>query len=174
MTADKHQKGQEPTEEIEWTEGNIEGVQIREASKHCDKRGWLAEIFRQDSLESEIFPAMGYLSVTAAGQSRGPHEHVHQTDVFAFFGPGSLRLRLWDRRQGSETRGNVMTMNVGEVNPLVVAVPPGVVHGYLNTSPEDAYVMNFPNRLYAGRNKQEEIDEIRHEDNGSSSFSMQD
>ncbi|MFW6151973.1 MAG: dTDP-4-dehydrorhamnose 3,5-epimerase family protein [Verrucomicrobiota bacterium] len=159
---------------LEWEVGSIKGVQVNEMVKHCDQRGWLAEIFRQDSLDKEIFPVMGYVSVTTPGEARGPHEHIHQTDFFAFLGPGSLRLRLWDRRADSETRGHVMTLNVGEVNPVAVAVPPGVVHGYINISTEVAYVMNFPNRLYAGKNKQEGIDEIRHENESSSPFSLQD
>lgn len=174
MPTEKSEYENAAASNLEWEAGCIKDVQVKEMVRHCDQRGWLAEIFRQDSLDKEIFPVMGYVSVTTPGEARGPHEHVHQTDFFAFLGPGSLRLRLWDRRADSETRGHVMTLDVGEVNPMAVAVPPGVVHGYINTSSKDAYVMNFPNRLYAGRNKQEEIDEIRHEDNGSSPFSMQD
>lgn len=174
MPTERSENENATASKIKWTAGSIKDVQVNKMVKHCDQRGWLAEIFRQDSLDKEIFPVMGYVSVTTPGEARGPHEHIHQTDFFAFLGPGSLRLRLWDRRAASETRGHVMTLDVGEVNPMAVAVPPGVVHGYINTSSKDAYVMNFPNRLYAGRNKQEEIDEIRHEDNGSSPFSMQD
>jgi dTDP-4-dehydrorhamnose 3,5-epimerase len=55
---------------------------------------------------------------------------------------------------------------------MVVTVPPGVVHGYTNVSDEDAWVVNFPNRLYAGAGKREPVDEIRHEEASGHRFPM--
>jgi dTDP-4-dehydrorhamnose 3,5-epimerase len=53
----------------------------------------------------------------------------------------------------------------GEDNPISLIVPPGVVHGYKNISQEvDSMVINYPDKLYRGRDKKEEVDEIRHED----------
>jgi dTDP-4-dehydrorhamnose 3,5-epimerase len=43
-------------------------------------------------------------------------------------------------------------------------VPPGVVHGYINISDRDGMVLNYPDKLYKGWGKKEEVDEIRHED----------
>jgi dTDP-4-dehydrorhamnose 3,5-epimerase len=45
-----------------------------------------------------------------------------------------------------------------------VVVPPGVVHGYKNISDRDGMVLNYPDKLYKGWGKKEEVDEIRHED----------
>jgi dTDP-4-dehydrorhamnose 3,5-epimerase len=53
---------------------------------------------------------------------------------------------------------------VGENNPVFVIVPPGVVHAYQNIGAADAFVLNFPDRLYAGRGRKEPVDEIRYED----------
>lgn len=50
-------------------------------------------------------------------------------------------------------------------SPVVIVVPPGVVHGYINIGATDALVLNLPNQLYAGRGKKFLVDEIRHEDN---------
>jgi dTDP-4-dehydrorhamnose 3,5-epimerase len=47
---------------------------------------------------------------------------------------------------------------------VAVVVPPGVVHGYKNVGSADAFVLNFPNQLYAGTGKTEPVDEIRHEE----------
>ena len=85
---------------------------------------WLAEIFRHD--EFDYMPAMSYVSVTKPGVARGPHEHVYQSDCFVFVGPGSFDLYLWDRRGNSGTKGEHIKMNVGEDNPVMVIVPPGV------------------------------------------------
>ncbi len=142
----------------------IPGVQIRPLRRHHDARGWLIELIRQDELPNGIVPAMSYLSLTHPGIGRGPHEHRDQTDVFCFVF-GEFRLRLWDRREGHAAIEE--TYHVGSANPVLVTVPPGVIHGYTNEGPDDALVLNFPDRLYAGPDRSEPVDEIRHEDTGS-------
>ena len=63
----------------------------------------------------------------------------------------------------------------GEDNPITVIVPPGVVHGYKNISKlERGMVLNFPDKLFMGWDKKEAIDEIRHEDEQDSPFSLED
>jgi dTDP-4-dehydrorhamnose 3,5-epimerase len=52
----------------------------------------------------------------------------------------------------------------GDNNLITVIVPPGVVHGYKNISKDYGMVLNFPDKLYKGWDKKEEVDEIRHED----------
>jgi dTDP-4-dehydrorhamnose 3,5-epimerase len=125
-------------------------------------------------LDEEFLPAMAYISSTIPGDTRGPHEHWDQADFFCFIGPSSFKLRLWDNRKDSETFGSMMTMVMGEKNPRAVLIPAGVVHGYRNVGDTDGIVINCPNRLYAGAGRKEEVDEIRHENDGESSFSMDD
>jgi len=149
---------------IEFKAGQIEGVVIEELRRFADQRGWLAEVFRHDSLDEAAYPAMGYVSMTYPGVARGPHEHVDQTDLFAFVGPGSFKVYLWDAREDSPTYGMKQTVVAGAETPMTVLVPPGVVHAYRNVSDENGLVFNAPNRLYAGWDKKEPVDEIRHED----------
>lgn len=139
----------------------IKGLVIRKINKHEDGRGWLAEFFRSDEIEYK--PEMSYISVTKPGVIRGPHEHKEQSDMFVFFGQGKFELHLWDRRENSETKGEYYKEIFGEDNPTVIIVPPGVVHGYKNISNIDAMSINLPDRLYKGKNKTEEVDEIRWE-----------
>jgi len=155
-----------------WTSGDIDGVVIRTLKRHTDARGWLSEVFRADELEPDVFPAMGYISMTSPGVTRGPHEHVHQTDLFAFVGPGTFRVVLWDSRPGSPTRGRRTQILAGADGPMTVLVPPGVVHAYRNVSSENGLVFNIPNRLYAGLHRQEPVDEIRHEERTDSLYSL--
>jgi dTDP-4-dehydrorhamnose 3,5-epimerase len=152
--------------------GPIKDVVIRELRQFKDSRGWLAELFRHDELESEFYPAMAYTSSTTPGVTRGPHEHVDQADLFCFLGPSNFTMRLWDNRQESETFNTVMTLEVGEDNPKSVLVPKGVVHAYRNTGSVDGIVFNCPNRLYMGEEKKEPIDEIRHEDDPNTIYRM--
>ncbi len=146
----------------------IKGVTIKKLNKYDDERGWLAEIYRRD--EDKYQPAMSYISVTKPGVVRGPHEHVYQSDCFVFVGPGSFELHLWDRRpssakatEGKDLEGGYMKLEVGEDNPTMVIVPPGVAHGYKCVGEKDGWCVNLPDKLYKGENKQEEVDEIRWE-----------
>ncbi len=148
----------------------INGVVIKNLNKYEDERGWLAEIWRSD--ESDFRPEMGYVSVTKPEIVRGPHEHKFQADGFVFLGPGNFKLYLWDNREQSETFKEEMQIEVGEKNPVFVIVPPGVVHGYKCISETDAYCINLPDKLYAGKDKQEEVDEIRHEKDPNSMFKI--
>ena len=156
---------------MDWIDGEIEGCTLTPLHTYKDDRGWLGEFFRKDELPAPLFPAMGYLSLTHSGVTRGPHEHVHQTDLFLFFS-GRFRLFLWDHRSGSPTRGRRWVIEVGEAAPMRVIIPPGVVHAYRNEGETDALVINCPNQLYAGEGKKEAVDEIRHEDLANSPFNM--
>lgn len=142
----------------------LPGVVIQSISSHTDSRGWLTELFREDELPEGFNPAMGYISLTHSGIARGPHEHKDQTDLFVFLS-GKFEVTLWENRAGLPQFKEIHT--VGEANPCMVIVPPGVVHAYRNISSSDATVLNFPNRLYAGWGKKEPVDEIRHEDEES-------
>ena len=155
-------------------DGRIDGVVVCKLTKAPDSRGWLAELFRQDNLDEEFFPAMAYISSTNPGITRGPHEHRDQADLFCFIGPSNFKLRMWDNRKDSKTYGFVSTLIVGQDNPLSVLIPAGVVHGYQNIGDSEGIVINCPNRLYRGPGRKEEVDEIRHENDGRSEFRMED
>lgn len=162
------------TEARDFKRGAIQGVVIRDLKKYVDERGWLAEMFRHDELAEEFYPQMAYISQTQPHVQRGPHEHTEQADFFCFIGPSNFKLRLWDNRPDSATYCNVMTLFVGEDNPKSVLIPKGVVHAYRNTGPGVGIVINFPNHLFMGANRSEEVDEIRHEDDPETIFRMDD
>ncbi len=147
--------------------GQIPGIVVRHLTKNEDARGWLTEVYREDELPQDFTPAMGYISFTHPGVARGPHAHRDQTDGFAFIS-GKFRLYLWENRDGYGDAS--VQFDVGEENPVFVVVPPGVVHAYKNVGDRYAFVLNFPNRLYAGWGKKEPVDEIRYENETNSRF----
>ena len=163
------------TDGIRWKDGSIDGVTLRPLQCHADQRGWLAEMFRRDEMAAELMPAMGYVSATRPGISRGPHSHAEQTDCFACACAGDFELKFWDARPGSRTYGHRLSIAAGESNPMMIVIPPGVVHGYKNVSGKDGIILNFPNRLYAGDGRKGPVDEVRYEQQGAAaSFSMED
>lgn len=157
-------------------DGDIGGVFIKKMETYADNRGWLGELFRKDDPainlirgDSGFYPAMSYISITHPDVVRGPHEHREQTDYFCFL--GKFRLYLWDNRKDSPTHKNKKV--VENADRLIVVVPPGVVHAYKNTGEEDAIILNFPDRLYGGWNKEEKVDEIRYENDAESPFKIE-
>lgn len=140
----------------------FEGVIVTPLKKYEDDRGWLKECYRSD--EGGSIPQMMYISETNPGVSRGPHEHLIQTDIFVFAGPGDFDLHLWDNRIDSPTFKSHTVIRVGESNNVCVIIPPFVIHGYKNVSDKPAFSMNIPNALYGGYMKCDTIDEIRHEE----------
>jgi dTDP-4-dehydrorhamnose 3,5-epimerase len=152
--------------------GEIDGVIWRPLKKYEDKRGWLCELFRDDEVPPELHPVMAYVSETDAGVTRGPHEHVDQADYFCFLGPSNFKIYLWDNRLGSRTYGTFQTDTIGADKPMLLIVPPGVVHAYRNVGGVSGLVFNCPNRLYKGTGRKEPVDEIRHEEDLDSPFKI--
>jgi dTDP-4-dehydrorhamnose 3,5-epimerase len=148
---------------MQFRDGAIDGVILRPLTQRADHRGWLVELYRSDELPAELLPQMAYVSETAPGVVRGPHEHREQSDCFCFIGPGDFRLYLWDARENSLTFRVRQTIEVGASNRQLVIVPPGVVHAYKNIGPTAGWVFNAANQLYAGVGRREAVDEIRHE-----------
>jgi dTDP-4-dehydrorhamnose 3,5-epimerase len=152
--------------------GTIQDVVVRNLTKFIDDRGWLTELYREDEIQKEFLPVMAYVSMTAPGVARGPHEHVDQADCFAFIGPSNFKIYLWDNRKDSPTYLTRQVVYAGLDAPRSLIIPKGVVHAYRNIGECQGMVVNFPNRLYAGTGKKSPVDEIRHEAESDSPFRM--
>jgi len=157
---------------MEFKNGQIDGVIWKSLSIFKDQRGWLCELFRHDELDKEFHPTMAYISMTEPGVARGPHEHHEQADFFCFIGPSNFKVYLWDSRKNSKTHGVKDVQVVGVDKPMLLIVPPGVVHAYKNVGTGQGLVFNCPNKLYKGWGKKEPVDEIRHEEVHNSPFQL--
>lgn len=113
------------------------------------------EILRADD---PLFQKFGQVYVTVArpGVVKAWHSHRVQTDHLAVVA-GEARVALYDGRDGSPTRGNVVDVVAGEGNPVLIIIPPGVYHGFRSTGDAPAYVANVPTELY----DYDEPDELR-------------
>jgi len=133
----------------------IEGVQTKALKAICDERGRLMEILRSDD---PMFAGFGqvYLTTTYPGVVKAWHLHRRQTDVICCI-RGDIQLVLHDPRGASPTRGEVDELAIGEGNPLLVSIPPGVHHGWKCVSPDEAFVINVPDQPY----RREQPDEYR-------------
>jgi dTDP-4-dehydrorhamnose 3,5-epimerase len=131
----------------------IEGVKIKVLKPIPDDRGWLMEILRCDD---EIFERFGqvYLTVCYKGVVKAWHYHKLQTDHFAVV-KGMAQVALYDLREDSPTKGEINEFFIGELNPLLIKIPPMVAHGFKAVGEGDAYVINVPTEPYNRENPDE-------------------
>ncbi|HEY3277818.1 MAG TPA: dTDP-4-dehydrorhamnose 3,5-epimerase family protein [Syntrophorhabdaceae bacterium] len=124
----------------------IEGVMAKQLKFIPDERGRLMEIMRCDD---DFFVKFGqvYLTTTYPEVVKAWHYHKKQDDFITCV-KGSLKLVLFDDREGSSTRGEVNQFFIGDYNPMVVKVPKMVYHGWKCVSEEEALVVNVPTEPY--------------------------
>lgn len=131
----------------------IEGVKVKQLRIIPDERGFLMEILRSDW---EVFEKFGQVYITACypGIVKGWHYHKFQTDHFACI-HGMAKVVLYDGREGSSTRGEINEFFVGEKNPLLLKIPPGIIHGFKAIGRRTAIMLNCPTELYNYNNPDE-------------------
>ena len=139
---------------MQFQSGSIEGVIWKPLQKFHDARGWLCELFRHDELPAEFHPVMAYISATDPGVARGPHEHVDQADCFCFLGPSNFKMYLWDNRPHSPTYRFSQTDVVGADKPMLLIIPPGVVHAYKNVGGDLGHGVQLPQSPVSGPGSQ--------------------
>lgn len=106
----------------------IDGVKIKNIKKHADDRGFFAEIIKQGEDTFHEVKQTSYTE-TYPGVTKAFHWHKKQWDVW-FCCKGNIQTVLYDTREDSKTKGETQVIFMGEDNPVMVAIPPGVAHGY--------------------------------------------
>ena len=124
----------------------IEGVQTKELKLIPDDRGFLMEILRSDWNEYERFGQV-YVTACYPGIIKGWHYHKKQWDHFVCVS-GMAKVVLFDSREGSKTEGEINEFFIGELNPMLVKIPPFIYHGFKAIDSKTALIINVPTELY--------------------------
>jgi len=124
----------------------IHGVKTKPLRVIPDERGRLMEILRRDDPVFQTFGQV-YMTTTYPGVVKAWHYHKSQTDSVAVM-RGMVKLALYDPREDSPTRGEVNQFFVGEHNPLLIQIPPGVYHGWKCIGEYEAIIINIPTEVY--------------------------
>lgn len=124
----------------------IQGVNVKPLRVIADERGYLMEMMRADDPFFQKF-GQSYVSVAYPGVVKGWHFHKVQTDHFVIV-KGMMKVVLYDQREGSPTKGLINEFFMGEKNPILVTIPPGVVHGMKGIGTEPAMLVNVPTEMY--------------------------
>lgn len=118
----------------------IEGVEIFPLKQIPDERGKIMHMLRNDDSHFEKFGEI-YFSMVYSGIVKGWHIHTKMTLNYAVV-KGKIRLVLYDDRENSKTRGEVMEIFLGEENYSLIKIPPFVWNGFKGESAEPAIVAN--------------------------------
>ncbi|CAM3762504.1 dTDP-4-dehydrorhamnose 3,5-epimerase family protein [Aeromicrobium ponti] len=125
----------------------IDGVRIKKLKKHCDDRGFFAELVRDD--EKDILSRFGQASwsMSYPGVIKAFHYHEKQDDLW-FFPSGNAQVVLFDLRKDSETHGETDVYYMGEENPIMLLIPKGIAHGYRVLGERPAVIIYFTTQSY--------------------------
>lgn len=133
----------------------LEGVRVKKLKVIPDARGRLMEMLRADD---DLFTRFGqvYLTTAYPGVVKGWHYHKKQTDNMIVV-QGMMKIVIYDNREESSTKGEISEFFMGIHNPLLLQIPPLVLHGFKCISKEEAMVINCPTETY----NYEDPDEFR-------------
>lgn len=128
----------------------INGVKVKRLKVIPDERGRLQEILRCDD---ELFNDFGQVYMTTCYPQviKGWHYHRLQTDNMCVI-KGMAKIVLYDRREESETKGEINEFFLGEHNPLLLHIPPEIAHGIKATGTKEVLVINIPDYPYNHKN----------------------
>ena len=136
----------------------IRDVQVKTLKVMTDERGFLMEMLRADD---SLFEAFGQVYITGCrrGVAKGWHYHREQTDHFICVS-GVALVVLYDRREDSPTRGEDQEFILAappsrDPAPLLLKIPPLVLHGFTAAGCEEARIINVPTRMYRYENPDE-------------------
>jgi dTDP-4-dehydrorhamnose 3,5-epimerase len=127
-------------------ENMISGVEVKQLKPIKDERGLVMEILRSDD---KIFEKFGqvYISVCNPGYVKAWHYHKLQNDFFAVV-KGNAKVVLYDNREDSSTKGEVQEFEMGEKNPILIKIPPLVIHGFTALGKEQCFLVNCSTEPY--------------------------
>jgi dTDP-4-dehydrorhamnose 3,5-epimerase len=121
----------------------IDGVVIAPLKRIPDERGAVFHMMKRTDAHFEEFGEI-YFSMVYPGVIKG--WHLHSQMVINYAVPvGMIKLVLYDDRQGSKTKGELMELFIGEQNYCLVKVPAGVWNGFKGVGTEPALIANCAN-----------------------------
>lgn len=106
----------------------IDGVVVRELTRHGDERGSFTETYRTEWFDGPTM-VQGNRSDSAAGSIRGLHFHRFQADYWLCL-RGRLLVCLHDLRPSSSTYGVTQGIELTGDTRAGIYIPPGVLHGF--------------------------------------------
>jgi dTDP-4-dehydrorhamnose 3,5-epimerase len=125
----------------------IAGVNVRSAVTHPDERGEVCEIYNPAWGFHEEPLVYVYQICIRPHRIKGWVVHREQDDR-VFVSLGTVKIVLYDDRDGSPTRHLINEIYLGERKRGLITIPKGVFHAIQNVGDTDAILVNLPTRPY--------------------------
>jgi len=118
----------------------IDGVLVVPLKCIPDERGTVLHMLKRTDPHFIEFGEI-YFSTIYPGVVKGWHKHTEMTLNYACI-HGRIKLVLFDDREGSPTKGELMEIFLGPDNHSLVQIPPGIWNGFKGLGSEMAIVAN--------------------------------
>ena len=105
----------------------IDGVKVVPLRQIVDERGKIMHMMKATDPHFVSFGEI-YFSCAWPGVVKAWHIHTTMTVSNAVLS-GRAKLVMYDLREGSPTRGELMEVFLGEDNYVLVQIPPGIANG---------------------------------------------
>ena len=125
----------------------IEGVKCIPLVVRSDDRGDLIEILRANDPHFTKFGQVYFVRTRKAGTIRAFHRHKELYDWF-YISHGMAKFILWDDNE-------ICEFVIGEHNPCILVVPPGVYHGWMALV-DNTHLISTASEVYNRENPDEE------------------
>lgn len=122
----------------------IENLYYKQLTTHTDGRGNITELWSQpwsknENVESEIKHV--YYNTTHQGVIKAWHIHEKTVSQYTCL-IGKMHVVLTDLNENSSTYGHVNQFLIGQHNPSLIKIPPGVLKGWKSIQ-NDSVIINI-------------------------------
>ncbi len=118
----------------------IDGVFVHPLTPMRDERGAVMHMLREDSPWFERFGEI-YFSVVKKGAVKAWKRHLQMAQNFTA-PSGEIRLVIYDDRESSPTRGNLLEVITGQDRYGLVKIPPLLWYGFTGLSEGESLIAN--------------------------------
>lgn len=112
----------------------IDGVEVVPLRRIPDERGTVMHMLKRTDPHFREFGEI-YFSTVYQGVVKGWHRHARMALNYACV-HGRIKLVLYDDREGSPSRGELMELFLGPDNYALVVIPENVWNGFKGMAPE--------------------------------------
>lgn len=116
----------------------IDGVQVVPLRRIPDERGTIYHMLKRTDPHFNGFGEI-YFSTVYEGVVKGWHRHRNMTLQYACI-YGRVKLVIYDDRESSPTRGELMELFLGPDNYSLVVIPQGLWNGFKGMAPDYSIV----------------------------------
>ena len=129
----------------------IEGVKITPLKQIKDERGKIMHMLKSSDAHFNGFAEI-HFSVAYPEVVKGWHKRPNMTSSISVVF-GKVKWVLYDDREGSQSKGEIMEIFLGEDNYCLLQIPPDLMSGYKTIGLTQSIVANCTDKTHSDEGK---------------------